>query len=623
MTTITLTVAQEELYQVCCKAQVTPEQIQQLLVYHAKREEKLNLSTRETPCRNVNKCTPINEDLEKTIPANLLNIEVHGLDADALLRHTLVRVPLARSSPSLTRSYRCPSTTTRRSRETFVVAQVAGVVQHMPEGRKPPCTCFALDVFLTEDVRSLGPFSSFPNKRNHLIVSPADVSREPIQRDEFQKWVEQVRSGILQGVVVRRDMQQVANRLRDFAMLFRTEAGEKSSAWVEKMNDLHKTEKKENDGAHICLPKTTSVDPYSPLSLSSSSMVKGQEKSGQLAFSPVHGSLTSPFCSVTEVIDEVDLSKVERSDLSLQRQKEHYRKHNSTTAEKLTFWISDAGDTDSSDDSASFSSSFSFSFSDSHHTVPCASNDGAKSAALLLLQGNNINERRCDSGQKQAGALFVPAPSAPDSFVASHRQSMSGGTSIPHALPKEEGNSASGKLVKHIRLQQIFIPKEKRIQALKEIKSSEFLEEQLKVLCHATGRTDLVKNNYAWDANGGGNVSSSYPTDPRGTLFRMPTTPLPSNPNNPVKCFYLPKSLEHIKKIEQLDKLRKNLEIYLDALQEIRNNFNVCAICSDNPPSVIFRPCNHYAVCAACAMSAPQMDKCPICRQKIGNFLLP
>lgn len=42
----------------------------------------------------------------------------------------------------------------------------------------------------------------------------------------------------------------------------------------------------------------------------------------------------------------------------------------------------------------------------------------------------------------------------------------------------------------------------------------------------------------------------------------------------------------------------------------------VCAVCLDEPLSVMFQPCGHCACCVTCASA---LDKCPICRGPIVN----
>ena len=39
-----------------------------------------------------------------------------------------------------------------------------------------------------------------------------------------------------------------------------------------------------------------------------------------------------------------------------------------------------------------------------------------------------------------------------------------------------------------------------------------------------------------------------------------------------------------------------------------------CTICMENKKNVVFLPCGHMCTCAQCA---PQVDRCPLCRENI------
>ena len=55
-----------------------------------------------------------------------------------------------------------------------------------------------------------------------------------------------------------------------------------------------------------------------------------------------------------------------------------------------------------------------------------------------------------------------------------------------------------------------------------------------------------------------------------------------------------------------------NLKIYEDTTSD------ECAICMENPKSVIVNPCGHYYMCGTCGVS---VKACPICRGNITSLV--
>ena len=57
--------------------------------------------------------------------------------------------------------------------------------------------------------------------------------------------------------------------------------------------------------------------------------------------------------------------------------------------------------------------------------------------------------------------------------------------------------------------------------------------------------------------------------------------------------------------------------ILKEKYDEIKNTYR-CSICYDNNKNIIIEPCMHFCCCNSCSY---MIDKCPICRGEIGQFL--
>jgi len=65
--------------------------------------------------------------------------------------------------------------------------------------------------------------------------------------------------------------------------------------------------------------------------------------------------------------------------------------------------------------------------------------------------------------------------------------------------------------------------------------------------------------------------------------------------------------------LAELDKsFFENIQIYED------EDNNECCICLDSEKNSVFVPCGHYYCCMKCAS---QINKCPICRNHISNYV--
>ena len=69
--------------------------------------------------------------------------------------------------------------------------------------------------------------------------------------------------------------------------------------------------------------------------------------------------------------------------------------------------------------------------------------------------------------------------------------------------------------------------------------------------------------------------------------------------------------------------IKKNITIVDDIIKELPKIFTdenelLCCTCLVNEKSVVFNPCGHYHSCNICCT---KIQKCPICRTAINNFI--
>ena len=63
--------------------------------------------------------------------------------------------------------------------------------------------------------------------------------------------------------------------------------------------------------------------------------------------------------------------------------------------------------------------------------------------------------------------------------------------------------------------------------------------------------------------------------------------------------------------------IKKAISELKEKYDEIKNTYR-CSICYDNNKNIIIEPCMHFCCCNSCSY---MIDKCPICRGEIGQFL--
>lgn len=66
--------------------------------------------------------------------------------------------------------------------------------------------------------------------------------------------------------------------------------------------------------------------------------------------------------------------------------------------------------------------------------------------------------------------------------------------------------------------------------------------------------------------------------------------------------------------------LKRASEKVTAELARRKERHDECTVCMDAPRAVVFLPCKHRAVCAACS---PNCDVCPLCRAPIENKIVP
>ena len=70
----------------------------------------------------------------------------------------------------------------------------------------------------------------------------------------------------------------------------------------------------------------------------------------------------------------------------------------------------------------------------------------------------------------------------------------------------------------------------------------------------------------------------------------------------------------------QLQELQSFLEAMLLAVQKEAKDRTMCVVCCSSSKEVVFYPCKHKCVCAACS---EKLAICPICRVPISDRILP
>ena len=73
-------------------------------------------------------------------------------------------------------------------------------------------------------------------------------------------------------------------------------------------------------------------------------------------------------------------------------------------------------------------------------------------------------------------------------------------------------------------------------------------------------------------------------------------------------------------KKESLYYLRIAVDIYINLNKKDYKTEEVCAICYDNKPNIIFKPCGHTSICKSC-YNLGKINTCPMCRTKLTHAL--
>lgn len=124
----------------------------------------------------------------------------------------------------------------------------------------------------------------------------------------------------------------------------------------------------------------------------------------------------------------------------------------------------------------------------------------------------------------------------------------------------------------------------------------------------------------------------------RGSLQRLPQQPellaaknIDAQRSKLRKLSFEPRSANMKKKIDEKRYGRVSKTQMKAAIADIRKKFEgndeeepeVCSLCYENPPNVVFFPCYHGNICRDCSLKFLETSThCPICRKKVKKLIL-
>lgn len=82
--------------------------------------------------------------------------------------------------------------------------------------------------------------------------------------------------------------------------------------------------------------------------------------------------------------------------------------------------------------------------------------------------------------------------------------------------------------------------------------------------------------------------------------------------------FNLVKADSELKKLNSNNKKLVKENNRLVKVCQFEKEKYLCNICYQNQKDCIIEPCRHFATCSNCSF---QLDKCPVCRQKIEKYI--